>query len=105
MKNPYNPITEPASYKWWNEKPKEAKPRKMRTYTEQELILAVKYACEYQKAEDYQLAGCNLIPLEGNSKETDTAIIKVLDELADCENNEAGNITLEDLHEYFDENK
>lgn len=43
-------------------KPKKTgvKPRK-RTYTEAELMQAIKYACEYQKACDYQIAGKLLI--------------------------------------------
>lgn len=39
MNNPYNPITEPASYKWFEEKPKalnNIEYTKARTYTEQE---------------------------------------------------------------------
>ncbi|HZY40122.1 MAG TPA: hypothetical protein VFE53_25895 [Mucilaginibacter sp.] len=51
----------------------------MKTYTEEELLKAMKYACEYQKATDYQTAGKLLIVDES---ELSANSILLLDELS-----------------------
>jgi hypothetical protein len=51
----------------------------MRTYTEEELLKAIEYACEYQKATDYQTAGKLLIVDES---ELPANAILLLDELS-----------------------
>jgi hypothetical protein len=51
----------------------------MRTYTEEELLKAIKYACECQKATDYQTAGKLLIVEES---ELPANSILLLDELS-----------------------
>jgi hypothetical protein len=50
-----------------------------RTYTEAEILKAMEYACEYQKALDYQAAG-KLLMVESNQL-TDNSIL-LLDELS-----------------------
>jgi hypothetical protein len=40
----------------------------MRTYTEQELLKAIQYACPCQKADDYQTAGGLLLMAEDFEK-------------------------------------
>lgn len=55
-----------------------AKPKE-RTYTESELLKAIKYACEYQKGIDYQTAGGLLIVDES---ELPANSILLLDELS-----------------------
>ena len=66
----------------------------MRTYTEKELLKAIEYACNYQKACDYQSAGHFLI-------EDEPKIEELLDELSDTDKNSASEITLEEIHEYI----
>jgi len=65
----------------------------MKTYTEAELLQAIEYACEYQKACDYQTAGRLLIvdenELPGNA-------ILLLDDLSD-DNNAFSEIELKDI--------
>lgn len=55
----------------------------MNTYTEAELLKAVEYACEYQKACDYQTAG-RLLIVDGS--EVPANAILLLDELSGDEN-------------------
>lgn len=83
----------------------------MRTYTEEELLKAVEYACGMQKAEDYSISG-HLLLLD-DDEERDSliklihlkkAVISVLDILSDTDTSEAKNITIEEINEYIDEN-
>lgn len=67
----------------------------MRTYTEEELLKAMKYACEYQKATDYQTAGKLLIVDES---ELPANAILLLDEL----NSDAIAFSEIDLKDIFD---
>lgn len=53
----------------------------MKLYTEAELLMAIKYACEYQKATDYQTVGALLICED--QRELEENLLKVLDALAD----------------------
>jgi hypothetical protein len=71
----------------------------MRTYTQEEVLKAIKYACSMQKAQDYQDAGEKLIVEE---KELKDGVIGILDLLCDSDNNEAKNITIEEINEYLD---
>jgi len=71
-----------------------------RTYSEEDLKKAIEWACSYQKATSYQEIA-NIL-LADNYKPTDEDI-KVLDNLADCDNNCHSEITIEDIHDYLDE--
>lgn len=51
----------------------------MKTYTEAEVLQAIEYACQYQKATDYQTAGNLLIVDDADLK--DNSII-LLDQLS-----------------------
>ena len=51
----------------------------MKTYTEDQLLKAIEYACSYQKAHDYQTAGKFLIVDESDLKVNS---ILLLDNLA-----------------------
>lgn len=72
-------------------------------YTEEELLKAIEYACGYQKASDYQNVGHYLMAEFKSVEEADSAITKVLDELADTNNNSANQITIEDINTYLNE--
>jgi hypothetical protein len=65
------------------------------TYTEAELLKAIKYACEYQKATDYQTAGRLLIVDDSELKANS---ILLLDELA-SDTNAASEIKVKDIFE------
>lgn len=66
-----------------------------KTYTEAELLQAIKYACEYQKATDYQTAGSLLIVDESELKANS---ILLLDELSN-DTNAFFEIELKDIFE------
>ena len=66
----------------------------MRTYTEQELLVAIKYACEYQKATDYQTAGCHL---NVHEKDLKTNIEILLNDLCDTDNTAHDEIEIADI--------
>lgn len=72
-----------------------------RLYSEKELLKAIDLACGLQKAEDYQVAGGILIVDE---PVTDDHAIKVLDYLADTDNNESKSITIKDIEEHLKDN-
>jgi len=59
----------------------------MRTYTEKELLKAVEYGCNYQKASDYQTAGHFLLEEFKTVSNADIEIGKLLDELYDTNSN------------------
>lgn len=65
-------------------------------YTEEQLLQAIKYACEYQKAYDYQTAGGILIKDNFTTQED---VIKLLDELS---NDTLANSEI-DLKDIFDQ--
>lgn len=67
----------------------------MKTYTENELKEAIKYAMQYQKAMDYQTAGRILL---GGDKPSTDEMIALLDELATDTVNE-NDIELDDIFE------
>lgn len=67
--------------------------QKKKMYTEAELLQAIKYACEYQKAADYQIAGRLLIVDDSDLIENS---VKLLDDLAN-ENNAFAEIELKDI--------
>jgi hypothetical protein len=71
----------------------------MRTYTQEELLKAIEYACSMQKAQDYQNAGNHLIVDESELK---TGVIQLLDLLSDSDDNDAKNITIEEINEHLD---
>jgi hypothetical protein len=71
----------------------------MRTYTEAELLKAIKYACECQKGSDYQTAGAILMADGYKTTEQD---IKLLDELAYGETSHE-DITIEEINEHLTE--
>ena len=73
----------------------------MRTYTEEEVLKIVYYACGIQKAEDYQEVGNMIV---GESMHSHNSICKsVLDYLYDCDNNCHKSITIEDINDHLDE--
>ena len=47
--NPYNKETEPASWHWYEEKPKEGKTVKERLYTEKDLISSIAFVLSKTK--------------------------------------------------------
>lgn len=69
-----------------------------RLYTKEELLKAVEYACGYQKASDYQMAGHHLI----EDVVTDEHCANLLDELHNTDKNSASEISIEDMHEYLE---
>jgi hypothetical protein len=71
----------------------------MRTYTQEELLKAIEYACNTQKAQDYQDAGNHLIV---DDSELKTGAIQLLDLLSDSDDNDAKNITIEEINEHLD---
>lgn len=73
------------------------------TYTEKELLLAIEYACGYQKAEDYQQAGHIAMQDFLTVDEADTAIGKTLDYLCSTENT-SKEITIQEINEYIQTN-
>ena len=66
----------------------------MKTYTEQDLRAAIKYACEYQKATDYQTAGQHLIVDEADLKAN---IESLLNELCDTDKTAYDEIEISDI--------
>ena len=76
----------------------------MRTYTEEELKLAIEYACGMQKAEDYQMAGDKLLESFKTVDEADKAIVETLDYLC-SDNNISKQITMEEINEYIKSKK
>jgi len=63
-------------------------------YTEKDLLAAIKYACEYQKATDYQIAGLHLIVDETDLKAN---IENLLNELCDTDKTAYNDIQLSDI--------
>lgn len=72
----------------------------MRTYTEEEVLKIINYACGLQKAEDYQVAG-NMLLVDN----VDIVSVReqLLNYLCDTDNNESKNITIEIINEYLEE--
>jgi hypothetical protein len=66
----------------------------MKTYTEEELLAAIKYACEYQKATDYQTGGILLIV---DQTELKANIENLLYELCDTDKTAHDEIELSDI--------
>jgi hypothetical protein len=66
----------------------------MKTYTEEDLLKAIKYACEYQKATDYQTAGLHLIVDETELKGN---IEILLNELCDTDKTAHNEIEISDI--------
>lgn len=75
----------------------------MRTYTEKELLKAVEYACNYQKACDYQDAGHYLVEMYNTVDDANKAMVDVLDLLADTNKNSASEITINEINEHLDQ--
>lgn len=76
----------------------------MITYTEEELKLAIEYACSYQKAEDYQEVGNITSEDFKNVDEADKAIGKALDYLCSAETI-SNQISIEEISEYIKSKK
>jgi hypothetical protein len=66
----------------------------MKTYTEEDILAAIKYACEYQKAADYQTAGKHLIVDEVDLKAN---IENLLNELCDTDKTAHDEIEISDV--------
>lgn len=73
----------------------------MKTYTEQELLKAVEYACGYQKACSYQEIGGVIADGEDHKCTHDEIMAFILDNLCDTDKNCAKKITIEDINEYL----
>lgn len=69
--------------------------------TEQQLLKAVEFACNYQKACDYQTVGHHLLENFETVTDADMAITKVLDDLCDTNTNGAKEITIEEIKKYI----
>lgn len=74
-------------------------------YTEEELKLAIEYACGYQKAECYQEIGGNIFADEVKSvQEADEMMGRALDYLSSSDNI-SKEITIEEVNEYIKSKK
>lgn len=69
--------------------------------TEEQLLKAVEYGCNYQKACDFQTAGHYLLEKFETVKDADMAISKALDELYDTNTNSAKEISIEEVNDYI----
>ncbi len=73
----------------------------MRTYTEEEVLKIVYYACGMQKAESYQEVA-HILLLDDDGYEPTDIDIKALDNLYDCNNNYHKSITIEDINDHLE---
>lgn len=72
----------------------------MTTYTQEQLLKAVEYACGYQKASSYQ----EIAHVEGFWDIDERIFKEIMDNLADVDNNAHKEITIEDIDDYLNEN-